>query len=55
MGGVRPRGSEKGGSAESTKVVREGCMEEVGFERSAELEVGKKRKERVNREGSCAS
>lgn len=37
MWGVRPRGRVKGSSAKSIRVVGEGSMEEVGFERSAEL------------------
>ena len=42
--GVRPRKSEKG-QCRSTKVVKEGCVEEVGFEGRAELEFREEKRE----------
>lgn len=49
--GLRPRGLERGGRAEPTKVVREGCLEEVELEGSLALELGgEKREERVQKE-----
>lgn len=49
MWGVRPRGREKGSSAKSIRVVGEGSMEEVGSERSAELEREGKEREQTER------
>ena len=49
MWGVRPRGWEKGSCAKSMRVVGEGSLEEVGFERSAELEREGKEREQTER------
>lgn len=54
--GVRPRAPEKGGSVESAKRVRVGCMGEVELDRSTAFQLGgKRRKEGLHRESHSAS
>lgn len=53
--GVRPRALEKGGSIESAKRVRVGCMGEVEPDRSTAFQLGgKRRKEGLHRESHSA-